>query len=675
MSVFDSAALSRFVQTVGWVLLHFVWQGALVAVVMAAVLHHLRRASAHARYLVSCAGMMAMLLLPLGTFALLSAAGPGLPLAGVAASGSAAREPARLWSDPSGSLPWLVLAWSLGAFVLLARAALQWLRAWRLVRRDTSAVPPGWEQVVRELGARMGIRRAVRLRQTARAMSPVIVGCVRPVILVPVCAFTGLTPEQLRAVLAHELAHVRRYDYWVNLVQTGIECLLFYHPCVWWLSGRLRAEREFCCDDTAVRVSGSTLCYVRALSALDEMRDADLSLAMASNGGSLMTRISRLVGARSNRPRRTLGWLAPAMLAMTLTASASALALRLPADVRQERAMQHGDQDQQRKPKAAPAGADQERAAKKRAEKRASAEKKANAKKSKLKALIRDLRAKGLSDVEIERFLARRAKSRDERRWQEEQAAWIAEMQAEGMSQEAIKRALQERRRQAHHAELQRRRDEERRHERLEQARVAKLRAAGLSDDEIKVALERMIVEEHAAEKRRRDQARAREFDAQREARIREMREAGMSPDQIRAALAKSAERRKQATRRDREVEHFHRALKQRIAGLQAHGASKAEIERHIAEWKRDYHEKLAADKSHADRLRARRFEMIREMQAQGMPEKAIQHRLQEWHAKLGLQQRDLETQRKLLEAKKAELRRKKAQLQELRAHKRQLDK
>ena len=122
------------------------------------------------------------------------------------------------------------------------------------------------------------------------------VGWMRPVILLPVTAVTGLPPDQLEAILAHELAHVRRYDYLVNLVQSVVETLLFYHPAAWWISGRIRAEREHCCDDWAVELCGDRLTYARALAALEEQRGAGWLLAPSARDGSLLARVRRLLG-------------------------------------------------------------------------------------------------------------------------------------------------------------------------------------------------------------------------------------------------------------------------------------------------------------------------------------------------------------------------------------------
>lgn len=124
---------------------------------------------------------------------------------------------------------------------------------------------------------------------------PTVIGWSKPVILLPATALSGLSAQQLEALLAHELAHVRRNDYVINLLQALIETLLFDHPAVWWLSRRIRIEREHCCDDLAVQVCGDELSYAKALVALEELRGPRMTLAVSAAGGSLLGRIKRLV--------------------------------------------------------------------------------------------------------------------------------------------------------------------------------------------------------------------------------------------------------------------------------------------------------------------------------------------------------------------------------------------
>jgi hypothetical protein len=153
------------------------------------------------------------------------------------------------------------------------------------------------------LKERIGVSSSVQLLWSASASVPMVIGWARPVVLVPTALLTGLSASQLEAVLAHELAHIRRHDYLVNLLQNALETLLFYHPAVWWISEQVRNEREHCCDDLAAAACGGSLKYARALTALAELRHTSGSLGLAATGGSLVARVARLAGIRSSGPR------------------------------------------------------------------------------------------------------------------------------------------------------------------------------------------------------------------------------------------------------------------------------------------------------------------------------------------------------------------------------------
>jgi hypothetical protein len=159
------------------------------------------------------------------------------------------------------------------------------------------------------LAARMGIRKPVQTLISSIADAPSMVGWLRPVILIPAATAAGLTPQQLESILAHELAHIRRHDYLVNLGQTLVETLLFYHPAIWWASRQIRRERELCCDDLAVLVVGDALSYARALTVLEKTRAVTPGLAMGSTRGPLLERIQRLVSpnGRDHRPSKWAG--------------------------------------------------------------------------------------------------------------------------------------------------------------------------------------------------------------------------------------------------------------------------------------------------------------------------------------------------------------------------------
>lgn len=285
----------------GWALVHSLWQGALLGGFAWLALRALRGRRPQLRYLAGCLGLLLMLAAPVATFALLAwePAGPahhaglgsGITLV-MDPSAPVLSEGLRPW------LPWVLQAWVAGVLVMALRLAGGWIWIQRL--RWRSAEDPGeaWRTRLAELVRRLGVGRAVRLVRSGAVQVPLVLGWLRPVIVVPAAAFAGMDPRALEAVLAHELAHIRRHDYLVNLVQSCLEALLFYHPAVWWLSAQVRAEREHCCDDAAVAHCGDRIAYARALASLEALRQTPApnpKLAPAATGGTLMSRIRRLL--------------------------------------------------------------------------------------------------------------------------------------------------------------------------------------------------------------------------------------------------------------------------------------------------------------------------------------------------------------------------------------------
>jgi len=294
---------SPFTVALGWTLVHALWQCAAVAAVAWAGFRILRTRGAQARYLLGCLALGLMLALPVATLFGLW----GGPSAGAGSSGT---EPAILFVQSMEPLeqtglrpwlPWVIAAWVAGVFVMTLRLAGGWLWIQRLRWVQTEPVEPRWQASLTRLAGQLGIRRSLRLLQSGAVEVPMVLGWLRPVILVPMAIFTAMEPRALEAILAHELAHIRRHDYFVNLLQSAVEVLLFFHPAVWWLSAQVRAERENCCDDTAIALCGDPLFYARALAALEDLRPAlqpNPSLALAATGGTLMNRIRRILAPK-----------------------------------------------------------------------------------------------------------------------------------------------------------------------------------------------------------------------------------------------------------------------------------------------------------------------------------------------------------------------------------------
>jgi D-alanyl-D-alanine endopeptidase (penicillin-binding protein 7) len=286
------------VQAVGWVLLHFVWKGALIGSATALSMRLLRDASPQRRYALLCLSLLLCFGVPLldaYQYVAVAVAAPDTTVAPAVITVLAQRQ--GMPAVVQQVMPWLVAAWLLGVSVMTCRlaAGLAWVHRIRNVGR-------GWadakcQAYVSGLAAHCGISRKITLRVADDLSGPLTVGWWRPLVLVPAALLTQMPPDLLEALLAHEVAHIKRIDYLVNLLQGVIEALLFYHPVVWWLSRRIRGERELVADNLAAMLIQEPRRLALALERLSILQAAgapDASIAQWARGGRLLERIKRL---------------------------------------------------------------------------------------------------------------------------------------------------------------------------------------------------------------------------------------------------------------------------------------------------------------------------------------------------------------------------------------------
>jgi beta-lactamase regulating signal transducer with metallopeptidase domain len=320
LTLLDQPLLRRL----GWTLVHSVWQSALAAVVLAVMLALFKRSSI--RYLISCFMLLLCLTCAVVTYVVLGATPAAAsdirqtafltqPVVDITAGHPVeAVQPQRSVDPQRASLPTAALVWLAGVLLLCVRHVGGWIAVQHL-RQHARTIDTN--SAFARLCMRLRIRSLVRFAESARVHAPSVIGWLKPVVIVPCGALTGLSPAHLEALLAHELAHIRRHDYLVNLIQIAVETLLFYHPAVWWISRQIRQEREHCCDDLAIAVTGSRRNYVEALAAMESLRMSGSSLALASNGGSLLQRVRRLVAPQTQRG--SVLWPALLMLGVVFT--------------------------------------------------------------------------------------------------------------------------------------------------------------------------------------------------------------------------------------------------------------------------------------------------------------------------------------------------------------------
>jgi beta-lactamase regulating signal transducer with metallopeptidase domain len=320
--------LHHIMTAIAFALLHSLWQVSLLGLLAACSFKWMQGAAASQRHTVGMVWMLAMVLAPLSTF----------DASGQAGGNSAGAVPS--WTD--WVLPGITFVWLAGVAAMLA---LRW-GGWRVLQgvdgHGRSTLPAEWEGRVERLRASFGIARTVAVRVGTHIASPFTAYVLRPVVWLPLGLLTRLPAEQVEALIAHELAHVRRLDWIWNLVQHGIESALFYHPAMWWLSARIREERELACDALAAQVCGDPVVLAEALLRLQRerarpqarpqsgRRGHGLGFGLSALGGVLHRRVAHLVQERHERPVARHRSAAGLMLVAACLCCALAAAVRTP---------------------------------------------------------------------------------------------------------------------------------------------------------------------------------------------------------------------------------------------------------------------------------------------------------------------------------------------------------
>ncbi|MFG0256320.1 MAG: M56 family metallopeptidase [Phycisphaerales bacterium JB043] len=323
----DYLTIEIALDALGTAVIHFLWQGTLISVLAAITLSALRTSKPDVRHALCCASLALCLVVFVATLTV--ALATRLEQARLASIDLSAIAPVTISTTltlPDTLAEFAAWAWFLGVITLATRFALQRHAAHRLATRGTSSPAQDWLDAFESIRARLGVRSSVRFLTSTLAPAPMVVGCLRPIVLVPASALTSLSHEQLRGVLAHELAHIRRHDHIINTAQAVIESLLFFHPAIWWLSSRIRIEREFCCDDIAIGRVANAKTFAEALVELESLRLTYQHAAIAANGGSLMQRITRILGAPSTTRNRSPLWKSAAMMVSVVALTGASIA-------------------------------------------------------------------------------------------------------------------------------------------------------------------------------------------------------------------------------------------------------------------------------------------------------------------------------------------------------------
>jgi bla regulator protein blaR1 len=295
--------------TFGWTLFHSLWQSAAILLLVQISLRVIPASRSGVRYAVACGGLLLLILGSLVTFISLAdyglAAVPGnRPIHGVALTDKAASGETsaiatavtHIGGEIQQNMPAIILLWLSGFIFFALRLAGGLLYTHRL-KANARPLKNEWDDYIRHLAGRLGIGRLISLAESSAVTTPMVIGYLKPVVLIPTAMLTGLSGEQLEMIFLHELAHIRRHDYLMNVLQSIVEIIFFFNPFVWLISGLIRREREFCCDDLVVREHGSARSYAHALAQLAEIRhtSAGFAIALVGDKNQLLNRIRRIM--------------------------------------------------------------------------------------------------------------------------------------------------------------------------------------------------------------------------------------------------------------------------------------------------------------------------------------------------------------------------------------------
>ncbi|MFK7772131.1 MAG: M56 family metallopeptidase [Saprospiraceae bacterium] len=305
----------EIIQAIGWTMIHSLWQGFAVAVLMGIVMIGLQKRSSKVRHEFAFFSLFLIFIISLSTFIYLydsvaEGAALGTTITVITEGGFVLENATIVQSFFQKSieyfnehLPLIVTLWLTGMVFFLLRLLGGLAFIQKLKTQQQQALPAEWQAVFEKIQAKFPMKKTVRIVESALAKTPMVIGYLKPVILFPLGAVNQLTQQEVEAVLAHELAHIYRNDYLLNIIQSFIETIFYYHPAVWWISANIRMERENCCDDIAVKICGSSITYVKALVTLEEIQPAP-NLAMSFSSGSknqLLNRVKRILNQPQNK--------------------------------------------------------------------------------------------------------------------------------------------------------------------------------------------------------------------------------------------------------------------------------------------------------------------------------------------------------------------------------------
>jgi bla regulator protein BlaR1 len=338
---------SPFLTSLSLTLLHFLWQGLLVAAVLKSALLIFNNHKAQLRYALSALAMAVHLLLPIITFAIIyqTESSPTNTIANSLALSEFIQElkqPDAFFSYQEFTallpslLPYIAILWLATITLLAGKLLLEVYNVNNLPKQNTVAPSEKLQTRFNELAKQIHLTMTPQLLISLTVEVPMAIGWLKPVVLLPASMVTGLSTSQLEMLLLHELAHIRRHDYLANFFQTLVEILLFFHPAVHWVSKQMRNEREYCSDDIAVQHCGDAIAYAHTLADTASLctkahhHHTIPDLAMAASGGDLKQRVIRLVDHHCAPKNNISKWFASVTIIFSVLLLSSKQILTMP---------------------------------------------------------------------------------------------------------------------------------------------------------------------------------------------------------------------------------------------------------------------------------------------------------------------------------------------------------
>lgn len=321
-----------WIHSLGWTLIHSLWQHALIAIGCALVLLFTRHFSSNTRYLIAFASLVFGMLMSAITFYQYQQASTQIILQPVnqaaAATWFADENIFSVVQLINGHINSLVVIWLVGFLVYSLKILLNYRYCQHLKNTHIIATPEQWQTIFTTLVDKVGARTDVTLRLSTLATSPCVIGHFKPVVLLPLAVLMGMNQQQIEMILLHEIAHVRRNDYLLGLLQTTIKILFFFNPFLRWISNQIDKEREHACDDIAVTISKNPILFANTLKEFATMQLNQKTAMNITGNRLLLTRITRLFGNNTQATKSNYSLLASVLillsgLIITLCASAN----------------------------------------------------------------------------------------------------------------------------------------------------------------------------------------------------------------------------------------------------------------------------------------------------------------------------------------------------------------